>query len=122
MAESHELGKRGEALARLFLEQKGWTILETNWRFGKAEVDLIAKEEDLLVFVEVKTRSYDYFGAPEEAVNTAKEALLASAASAYMEKIRHEWEIRFDIIAILFHNEKQYEIKHLPDAFFPGQW
>lgn len=122
MNQAQLLGKKGEALAREYLEHQGWTILEANWRFSRAEVDLIAKDNDVLVFVEVKTRSTDFFGLPEEHVLEAKEQLMVGAASAYMEKIGHQWEIRFDIIGIIFHNEQQFELKHLEDAFFPGEW
>jgi putative endonuclease len=122
MSKAHQLGKKGELIAQKYLLNKGWTILESNWRYSRAEVDLIAKDGPVLVFVEVKTRSSDYFGLPEEFVMEDKESLLAGAASAYMEKTGHDWEIRFDIIGIVFHNEQQYELKHIPDAFFPGEW
>jgi putative endonuclease len=122
MGQIHLLGKKGEAIARQYLLRKGWTILETNWRISRAEVDLIAKDGEVLVFIEVKTRSTDYFGQPAEFVESKKEMMLAGAASAYMEEIGHDWEIRFDIIGIVFQNEQQYELKHIPDAFFPGEW
>ncbi len=122
MTKAQDLGRRGEEIARQYLTDHGWKILETNWRFSRAEVDIIAKDGQTLVFVEVKTRSSVYFGQPEEFVMEDKEKLLVGAASAYMEKIDHDWEIRFDIIGIIFHNEQHYELKHLPDAFFPGEW
>ncbi len=122
MAESHELGKQGERIAKNYLVNLGWIILETNWRYSKAEIDLIAKEGDVLVFLEVKTRSDNYFGEPEDFVAFKKEHLMASAASAYMEQIDHEWEIRFDIIGIVMDNQQQYHLKHIKDAFFPGEW
>lgn len=120
MAKHIETGKKGEALAKSFLEKKGYKILELNWRFSRAEVDIIAMQEEVLVFVEVKTRSYDYYGTPDAFVTEKKETLLADAAAAYMEEIDHDWEIRFDIIAILLHSPNNISIEHFEDAFFPG--
>lgn len=120
MAKHLETGKRGEELAREFLLKKGFTILESNWRFKRLEVDMIAKDGEILVFVEVKTRSYDYFGKPEAFVDKKKEKLLAQAAAAYMLQIGHEWSIRFDVVSVLMHSAENFEILHLPDAFFPG--
>jgi len=118
MAKHIETGKKGEALAVTYLENKGYTILETNWRFSRAEVDIIAMHGEILVFVEVKTRSSDYFGEPEEAVTERKKVLLTDAASMYMEKINHDWEIRFDIISVLLKDVNKPQISHFEDAFF----
>ena len=119
MAWNNILGKRGEELAVSFLEKKGYQILETNWRFGRAELDIIAKDGEILVFVEVKTRNNNHFGAPEIAVDQKKEDAMASAGAAYMRAIHHDWEVRFDIISILYSNEKDFHITHFEDAFFP---
>ncbi len=120
MARHNETGQKGEALARQYLEQKGYRILEANWRYRRSEVDLIAMDGPVLVFVEVKTRATSAFGQPEEFVTRRKERLLTEAAIAYMEAIGHDWELRFDIISILYRNEQDYRIEHFPDAFFPG--
>ena len=120
MAKHLETGKKGEDLAVKFLHEKGYKILETNWRFRRSEVDIIAKDGAILVFVEVKTRSYDYFGKPASFVSARKKVLLQDAASAYMHEINHTWEIRFDIIGILKPSAKNMEINHYEDAFFPG--
>ena len=120
MAKHLETGKTGENLAVELLRSKGYEILETNWRFRRSEVDIIAKDGLILVFVEVKTRSYDYFGRPESFVSARKKILLQDAAAAYMHQIHHTWEIRFDIIGILLPSNKQVEMKHFEDAFFPG--
>lgn len=117
-----ELGAWGETLALNFLQNKGFRILETNWRHQRAEVDIIAMEGEILVFVEVKTRTSDYFGPPETFVTHQKENLMVRAAHAYMHKIDHHWEIRFDIIGILRRSGEEYTIEHLPDAFWPGSW
>ena len=118
MAKHNILGAEGEALAKVFLEKKGYQILETNWRYSRAEVDIIAKDGEILVFVEVKTRSSTFYGqTPEVFVTPKKERFLMSAAGVYMEKINHDWEIRFDIIAII-KNERKTDIQHLEDAFW----
>jgi putative endonuclease len=114
-------GARGEDLARRYLEAKGYAILEHNWRWRRAEVDLIAKDGDALVIIEVKTRRSDHFGRPETFVDEKKQNMLAGAAAAYMEAIGHEWEVRFDVIAILLDiTTGAHQLEHFPDAFFPG--
>jgi putative endonuclease len=120
MAQHNETGKTGEELARTYLEGKGYRILEVNWRYRRAELDLIAMDGPVLVFLEVKTRRTAAFGRPEEAVTRKKTKLMAAAAAAYMEAIGHEWEIRFDILSIILHSPQDYEVAHLKDAFFPG--
>ncbi|MCB0528311.1 MAG: YraN family protein [Saprospiraceae bacterium] len=115
-----DTGKRGEQIAAEYLEQKGWRIAERNFRAGRGEIDLIAwAGERLLVFVEVKTRSGDGFGGPEEAVDARKQDILARTAGIYMEQIDYDWEIRFDIIAVLLKGDKITAIRHAEDAFFP---
>ncbi len=121
MSWNNILGKRGEELAVRFLEKKNYKILEKNWRYRRAELDIIAKDGEALVFVEVKTKSNNQFGEPESAVDEKKENLMASAGAAYMRKIGHEWEIRFDIVSIIYTNENDYHIKHFEDAFFPNR-
>ena len=115
-----ELGYQGEMIAERLLQESGYKILERNWRFSRAEVDIIAMEEDVLVFVEVKTRSSAIFGKPEESISPKKEALLRDAAAVYMEQIGHEWEIRFDIVSITIKGNG-YSIEHFKDAFF-SEW
>lgn len=117
MAKHNELGQRGEILARQHLEEKGYQILEVNWRTGRAEIDIIAKWNEVLIFVEVKTRSDNYFGEPEDFIDQKKKNLLTGAAGIYMELVNHDWEIRFDIIAIIIKNNKPY-LKHIEDAFW----
>jgi putative endonuclease len=119
MARHNETGKLGEKLAVGFLTNKGYTILETNWRSGKAEVDIIAKTKEILVFVEVKTRSSVQYGFPEEFVTDKKERLLFRAAGNYMRLINHDWEIRFDIISVVLHQTNEPEITHFMDTYFP---
>jgi putative endonuclease len=116
MAEHNELGKKGEQLAIDFLIKNDYKILEKNYRYLKAEVDIIAQKKDTLAVVEVKTRSTDYFGNPQDFVNPKKIKLLLSAIDNYVVERNLDVEVRFDIIAIL-HLKNQTKIEHLKDAF-----
>jgi len=95
-------------------------LITRNWRYKRAEVDIIAKENGILVFIEVKTRESIAFGPVESMVSRRKQRLLIDAAMAYMRSINYDWEIRFDIIAIHGVPDKSHEIVHFRDAFFPG--
>jgi putative endonuclease len=116
MADHNELGKKGEKLAIDFLIKNGYQILEKNYRYLKAEVDIIAQKENILAIVEVKTRSTDYFGDPQDFVNPKKIKLLLSAIDYYVIEKDLDVEVRFDIIAIIYKDNKT-EITHLKDAF-----
>jgi len=116
MAQHNELGKEGEQLAIAFLQEEGYKILEKNYRFKKAEIDIIAQKADVLAVVEVKTRSTNYFGNPEEFVNHKKIKLLTTAIDDYVVKNDLDVEVRFDIIAIVKQQTK-FTIEHLEDAF-----
>ncbi|WP_299528141.1 YraN family protein [uncultured Lutibacter sp.] len=116
MATHNELGKKGEELAVEFLQKNGYKILERNWRFKKAEVDIISQKNDVLAVVEVKTRSSNYFGNPQDFVNPKKIQLLVDAINEYVTSKDLDVEVRFDIIAIL-KNKNAFEIEHLEDAF-----
>ena len=119
MAAHNELGKYGELLAKEYLEQCGYRILEKNWFCARAEIDLIAFYDRKLIFAEVKTRSSEVYGEPQEFVDWKKEKQLAFASSVYIDRINHQGEIRFDIIAIIFENKELYKINHIEDAFWP---
>ena len=118
MSRKNELGKRGELLAADFLRQNGYEILHTNWRFEKAELDIIARKDKIIVFAEVKTRSSDKYGNPEESVSESKQSHLHRAAEAFIEQNKITSEIRFDIISIILKNNSPL-IEHFEDAFFP---
>jgi len=120
MAAHNDTGTKGEAIARKHLEDKGYTILEVNWRYRRAEVDLIILQDTTLVFAEVKTRTGNSYGEPEDFVTYAKQGLMEYAAEEYIYKTNHNDEIRFDIISILFDKFDNYTIKHIEDAFWPG--
>lgn len=117
-SDHRELGRKGESIAAEYLASNGYQILHSNWRYRKTEVDLIAQWGSILVFVEVKSRTSDFFGDPESFVTERKEMLLQEAAAGYMELHQYDGEIRFDIIGILFQSDYSYRITHYPDAFF----
>ena len=116
MATHNQLGAKGELMAANYLRSKNYRILESNWRWQKAEVDLIAQSNNILVFIEVKTRSSATFIKPEEAVHEKKQQLLIAAAEAYCEAKQLDLEIRFDVIAIV-HQGNKTSIKQIEGAF-----
>jgi putative endonuclease len=116
MAEHNDLGKLGEELAVDFLEKNGYEILETNWTFQKAEVDIIAKKDTILAVIEVKTRSSIDFGLPQEFVKPKKIQLLVKAINEYVTQNDIDVDVRFDIVAI--HKENNgFILEHIEDAF-----
>lgn len=118
MASHHELGKKGEQLAVSYLRQKQYDILHCNWTWGRKEIDIIARQNNTIVFIEVKTRSSQRFGMPEEAVHNRKEEHLLGAADRYLEQYGLQPDaIRFDIISITATAAGLQEILHLEDAF-----
>lgn len=117
MAEHNEVGKEGEKAAADFLRKEGYTILQTNFIWQKAEIDIIAQKESIVVAVEVKTRSTLEFGLPQEFVKPRKIQLMVKAINHYIEENDIDAEVRFDIIAI-HKNGLNYDIDHLKDAFY----
>ncbi|MEA3505698.1 MAG: YraN family protein [Bacteroidota bacterium] len=117
MAEHNETGKKGEELAKKYLIKKGYKIIETNWHFKNDEIDIIAETDDLLIIVEVKTRSSNYFGEPEVFVTRQKQKYLIRGANAYVNYNKIDKEVRFDIITILLYQDK-HKINHIEDAFY----
>lgn len=117
MAEHNELGKKGEQLAAEYLEKKGFTILEKNFVYQKAEIDIIAQNQNTLIVVEVKTRSSIDFGSPEEFVKPSKIKLLVKAIDHYVISRNIESKIQFDIIAV-FKKGSSFKIEHIEDAFY----
>lgn len=117
MADHNELGRLGEEKAVEFLVNKGYVILECNWRYRKLEIDIIALNEGILVVVEVKTRSSSGFGLPQDFITKAKIRHLIQAANQYVKMQSRQEEIRFDILAIL-KKGNDYSIEHLEDAFY----
>jgi putative endonuclease len=110
-------GKEGEEIAVNYLEGKGYEILARNYRLKRWEIDIIAKEKEVYIFVEVKSRSSSDFGFPEDFLTPQQEGRIRSAAIYYLvEQNIVPKDIRFDIISVLA-NEKNTEIEHFEDAF-----
>ena len=117
MAEHNELGKKGEEIAIAYLKKNGYTIRDINYRYLKAEIDIIAQKGDFLAIVEVKTRSTRDFGLPQDFVSNKKIKLLVMATDHYVISKDLDVNVRFDIIAIINDNGK-FKIEHLEDAFY----
>ena len=116
MAQHNELGKKGEQLAVDFLLTNGYEIIERNYRFDKAEVDIIAQKGNILAIIEVKTRSTIDFGNPQDFVKPKQIQRLVKAVDEYVTTNNLNVEVRFDIIAIV-KERKSFNIEHLKNAF-----
>ena len=121
MSEHYDLGRKGEDEAVRYLENKGYYIMHRNWRSGKKELDIVARDGNEVVFVEVKTRRNMNFGRPEEAVDNRKIRRIVASADAYVRNYAVDLPIRFDIITVVG-AESPFEIEHIPDAFLPPIW
>lgn len=117
MADHNDFGKKAEELAAEYLQKNGYKILVRNFRYQKAELDLVAEKDSLIVVVEVKARSTDVFNLPQEAVNKRKIKFIVSAANYFMEEYNKNQEVRFDIISVLPDENKNLMIEHITDAF-----
>ncbi|MEG1545036.1 MAG: YraN family protein [Tannerellaceae bacterium] len=117
MAIRNDTGKEGEAQARAYLEKQGYTILHSNWHWHHYELDLVATADQMLVVVEVKTRSADYLISPEEAVDSKKIRRIVAAADAYARYFNVCLPVRFDVITIIKGKEGD-ELEHIDDAFY----
>ncbi|HEY0091555.1 MAG TPA: YraN family protein [Flavobacterium sp.] len=117
MAAHNELGKLGEEMAIEYLQKEGYKILATNWFFQKAEIDIIARKDDVVAVVEVKTRSTLDFGLPQDFVKPKKIQSIVKAVNEFLTSNNLDVNTRFDIIAINKHNEN-FNIEHLQDAFY----
>ncbi len=117
MAQHNDLGKIGEQLAVDYLEAKGYEIVTRNYVFQKAEIDIIAKHDNVMICVEVKTRNSDYFGDPQDFVTKSKIKLLVKAMDAFIIENEIPLETRFDIIAVL-KNKTTQELTHYENAFY----
>ena len=118
MASHNKLGKEGEEIACNLLVEKGYKIAERNWRYGKLELDIIAKRDNTLVVVEVKTRANDYYGDPEDFVSLAQQKHIIKATNEYILQKDLDLETRFDVIAII-KDDKKTKVRHLEHAFYP---
>ena len=116
MAAHNELGKWGEDIAAAYLEEKGYEILERDWKSGHHDLDIVAKDGHTLVIVEVKTRRNRLFGDPEEAIDYKKRKSLQSAINHYIKSHHTGQDVRFDIISIVGMIDSQPEIDHIIDV------
>jgi putative endonuclease len=116
--DAKESGRRGEELACTFLVKKGYDIVKRNFRFGHGEIDIIARKEDLLIFVEVKTRTNYEFGEPELAITKSKQKQIIKIAKAYLyiNEI-YNMQCRFDVVAIMLEKYKEPRLNHIENAF-----
>ena len=121
MAQHNQLGKWGEEYAVNFLLNKGYDILERDWRIGHRDIDIIARapEGNIIVFVEVKTRTSDVVTDPRDAVDLRKIRNIGFAANAYVKQHNVVDLLRFDIISIVGNNDANADITHIEDAFNP---
>jgi len=116
MSKHKKIGDDGENMALGYLLDQGYTLMERNYRYSRGEIDLIVRKNNVIVFVEVKTRTGNYFGFPEEWVDDKKEAWIIEVADYYIHDIDWLGSIRFDIVAIL--KGQKTEIRHFEDAFY----
>ncbi|NJN50284.1 MAG: endonuclease [Polaribacter sp.] len=116
MAQHNDFGKKGEALAIAYLQKNGYKIIEKNYRYLKAEVDIIAQINNVLIAVEVKTRSSIFFWKSTRFCKSQKIKLMVQAMDFYVNQNQLDVEVRFDIVAVLINNQ-QTEIEHITDAF-----
>jgi len=115
------LGRRGEDLAHRYLQKNGFTVVARNYKPGAdSEIDIVARQGDLVVFVEVKSRTSAEFGSPDRAIDSEKQKHIVRAARAYVNRGAIEWnQVRFDTISIIFTDPPS--IVHQQDAFFAGR-
>ena len=116
MAAHNELGKWGEDLAADYLQRKGYTIIERDWKSGKRDLDIIAQDGNVIVFLEVKTRHNRLFGDPEESVDYHKLQNLQQAISHYVKFKHIRQEIRFDIISVVGTIGSEPDIQHIQNV------
>ena len=113
-----ELGKIGEELAVNYLKKKGYRIIQRNWRYRNKEIDIIALDREILVIVEVKSRTHDFIDDPVNAVNPKKQRFLITATDAFIREHDIDRITRFDVVTVVFYDEN-VEIEHIYNAFYP---
>ncbi len=116
---THNIGQKGEDIAVEFLQNKDYHILTRNYVYNKNEIDIVARDKNTIVFVEVKERSTDYFGQPYQAVNRKKQQLIIKVADNYLRRYRIDLEARFDVISIIIDPTLPLQIEHIENAFSP---
>ncbi len=119
MSDSSALGLQGESMAAAHLQEKGYKIRHRNWKTGKLEVDIIAENNDYVVFAEVKTRTEGFLGEIFDLVPKDKQKLLILAADSYIRKYDINKESRFDVILLVVKGQSLEVEQHIEDAFYP---
>ena len=119
MVSQRQIGEIAEGLACEHLIRLGYEILNRNWVFGHLELDIVARDGDELVIIEVKSRNGLRYEHPSEAVTNVKIKRIVEAADAYILMNRLTLETRFDVITIIFRGEEDFELEHFKDAFYP---
>lgn len=120
MAAHNELGALGEHIALDYIRGLNYQILETNWVCGHKEIDIIAKDGDTIVIIEVKTRKAPVLVEPETTVDAYKRRHLIWAANSYVNRYQYDMDVRFDIISIVVDRNNEKRIEHIQDAFYPS--
>lgn len=118
MADHNELGKIGEQMAVEFLIEKGYKILDRNFRFKQLEIDIVTEHEGLLKVVEVKTRQSSYLTDPRELVSKSKQKGIIKTTNHFIHENEVDLEVQFDLIVIII-NDKMKKIEHFEAAFYP---
>ena len=119
MAAHNDLGHKGEDMAAEYLQQEGYCILERNWtNMGRKEIDIIAVKDEVVVFVEVKTRRVGSASTPISAVDGRKQHRIILAADSYLKANRIDFNCRFDVVCIVYNNESS-RVEHIENAFRP---
>jgi len=118
MAKHNILGIEGEETAADYMKRHGYTILDRNWRCGHKELDIVAVKDDTIVFVEVKTRTDNGWGNPEDAVDLKKIRHIVRSADAYLRLNMIDMNVRFDIISVVYH-DGNFNLNHIEEAFYP---
>jgi len=113
----NSIGRKGEDIASQFLRKKGYKIIGRNYKTNLGEIDIIAKDADTIVFIEVKTRADNSFAHPFESVHAKKRQKLKNLALLYMKKQKKEFPARFDVLSIVLKANGPHEIEHIKDAF-----
>lgn len=118
MTNAKTIGDKGEEIAAQYLANKGYKILSRNWQLMHRELDIVAMKNNMLIFVEVKTRAENFVVSPAEAVSRRKQKLVIQAADLYINKNNLDYEAQFDIISIIYKGNA-FAIEHIENAFYP---
>jgi len=117
--ERDDMGRKGEEIAKFYLIDKGFIILDLNWHHGHKEIDIVAKQGNEIVVVEVKTRAENYAEEPWEAVTSSKIRNIVEVAESWLKVNQVDLETRFDVISILLKKDGTHTVEHFESAFIP---